>query len=321
LMCFGQSEFGKTYSMLGDVKYTRYDSVEIQDIGMHLQGMIQLFKVSKQRQDRYNDKFTLSIIEVMDEKLCDLIAGTPYGDAWGVIGDKKVEIVEKKSLKSSKRNDDEAFSQLSSKSRKLEIRNSNDGEIIIQGVLSVQVSNYDDVVELWKQVLHRRWKRIQDQGSDLASHNAASHVIATLRIVSTNIATGVGTQGKIQFVDFASSNLIPLSNCVKSKSTKGNGDILSPVGNNYDWKYVNKSVSVFSEVIIARSQFARDVPYRNSTITHLLQDSLEADTKVMMLLCVSANPNDIQQTASALKLAAKVRKVVIGKATKHAKQG
>jgi hypothetical protein len=321
LMSFGQSGCGKTYSMLGDVKYTGNDSIEIDDIGMHLQGMVQLFKVSKQRQDRYNDKFTLSIIEVTDEKLYDLSAGTSYGDAWGVIGDNNLEYLERKSNKPSKRSEDEVFSQLSSKSRKLEIRNSNDGETIIQGVLSVQVCSYKDVMDLWKQALHRRWKRIQDQGSDLAAHNAASHVIATLRVVSTNIATGVGTLGKIQFVDFASSHLIPQSNSVKSKGTKGNEDVLSPIGNNYDWKFANKSVSVFFDVIAARSQFAREIPYRNSTITHLLQDSLEADTKVMILFCVSANPKDIQQTASTLKLASKVRKVVIGKATKHLKLG
>lgn len=76
-------------------------------------------------------------------------------------------------------------------------------------------------------------------------------------------------------------------------------------------------MATFSEVITARSQFQRKVPYRNATITHLLSDSLEADTKVVLVACVSSDLQDLQETACALKFAQTVRKVIVGKATKH----
>lgn len=315
LMAYGQSGTGKTYTMLGDVRYAHDGSVDIANFGIHLLGLDQLFSVSKQRRDRFEDRFTLSIVEVNGEKLCDLISGTAFGEARGM---ESAASTERKSSKSSRRSEDEAYSQMSSKSRKLEIRTNGDGETVVQGAVAANISSLDDAYELWKQVLSLRASRVKEIGADLESHDIASHLIATLRVVSTNIATGIGTHGKIQFVDFAGADLIRSSS--KPKSTKGNEDVLVPVGNNFEWRFANKSLSTFLEVVSARTQFVRSVPYRNSTVTHLLQDALEGDTKVMMLLCVSSDPKDVQQTASALRLASKIKKVVIGKATKHAIQ-
>jgi hypothetical protein len=316
LMAYGQNESGKTYTMLGDVSYPENETVGIENYGIHLQGVDQLFNVSKHRCDRYEDSFTLSIVEVHGERLCDLIAGTAFGEARGIVGVDTAGGKERTSSSRSRRSEDEAYSQMS-KSRKLEIRTNNDGETIVQGVVTVNISSLEEVVELWKESLSLRASRLKEQGTNAESHDAASHMIATLRVVSTNIATGVGTQGKIQFVEFAGADVIPHRLANKNKSSK---DVLAPVGNNYEWKYANKSVSTLLEVVSARAQFVRSVPYRNSTVTHLLQDALEGDTKVMVMLCVSTDPKDIQQTASALRFATKMKKVAIGKATKHALQ-
>ena len=312
LMTYGQSGSGKTYTMLGDICYMDDGSVDITNFGVHLLGLDQLFNVSRERRDRFEDRFTLSVVEVNGEKLSDLISGTAFGEARGV---EASATTERKSSKSSRRSEDEAYSQMSSKSRKLEIRTNGDGETFVQGAVTVHISTLEDAYELWKQVLSLRSSRLKEIGTDLESHDMASHLIATLRVISTNIATGIGTQGKIQFVDFAGADLIRSTS--KPKSSKGTDDILVPVGNTFEWKYANKSLSTFVDVISARAQFARDVPYRNSTVTHLLQDALEGDTKVIMLLCLSSDPKDMQQTASALRLAMKLKNVVIGKSTKH----
>ena len=320
LMSYGQSGSGKTYTMLGNVSYPGNDIVEITNYGIHLQGVCQLLTVSEHRSDRYEDRFTLSIVEVTGEKLCDLIAGTSFGEVHGVLGTDASVAIERKGSKVSKRSDDEAYSQMSSKSRKLEIRTNDDGETIVQGVVTVNISSIDDVIELWTQTLSLRASRLKELGTDLESHEAASHMIATLRVVSTNIATGVGTQGKIQFVEFAGADLTPQRSSGKFKNSKANEDVLVPVGNKLEWKYTNKSLATVLDVVTAKTQFVRAVPYRNSTITHLLQDALEGDTKVMMLLCVSADPKDLQPTASTLRLGTKMKRVSIGKATKHAIQ-
>ena len=147
---------------------------------------------------------------------------------------------------------------------------------------------------------------MEEQDIDVESHESSSHVIASLRVTSANIATGHGVIGKLQFVDMAASKL----------SNEGNGGDKSPSSSG-EWKFTNRSLETFTDVVTARAQFARSVPYRNSTLTHLLRDSLEGDTKVIFLACVSSDASDLQETIPTLRLASRLRQVTIGKATKH----
>ena len=95
----------------------------------------------------------------------------------------------------------------SNKPNKLEIRANQDGETIVEGLVSVPISSFEDVCEVWKQALSLRADRLRELDVDQQEYDAASHVMATIKVVSTNIATGVGTMGKIQFVDLAGADL------------------------------------------------------------------------------------------------------------------
>jgi kinesin family protein C2/C3 len=285
--------------------------VSINNYGIQLLAARQFFSVLKHRSERYDDVVTFNVVEVHDERLCDLLAGTDIGETNGRM---------EGSRKSNRKRVDSHDSSASPSSRptKLEIRNNHNGETVVHGLLSVEVTSFEDVVCAWKECLSKRKARLSEQGVDFTEHESNSHVIGTLQVFSTNISTGVGTTGKIQFVDLASSDVIP--NAPKrsgSKKVSTPEAMLPGFGNNQEWKCANRSLTTLSEVVNARSQFQRSVPYRNSTITHLLSDSLESDTKVVMVACVSSDPQDLQETACTLKFAQKMRKVAIGKATKH----
>merc|ERR1712205_43703 len=84
-----------------------------------------------------------------------------------------------------------------------------------------------------------------------------------------------------------------------------------------DTQFGNKSIDALNDVVNARIQFDRSVPYRNATLTHLLRDSLEADTKVLLMCCVSSERANVADTLGALRFASRMQKVAIGKATKH----
>ena len=146
--------------------------------------------------------------------------------------------------------------------------------------------------------------KVQDQCSSFTS----SHIIATLKVTSANIATGIGTAGKIQFADLASADLEP---------RQSSYDESAAVGTQSEWRFANKSLETLSDCVDARIQFNRSVPYRNSTLTHLLRDSLESDTKVVAIACVPDDVHQQQSMASFLKFASRMRRVTIGKATKH----
>eukprot|EP00548_Thalassiothrix_antarctica_P011644 CAMPEP_0194159936 /NCGR_PEP_ID=MMETSP0152-20130528/78112_1 /TAXON_ID=1049557 /ORGANISM="Thalassiothrix antarctica, Strain L6-D1" /LENGTH=1190 /DNA_ID=CAMNT_0038869569 /DNA_START=253 /DNA_END=3826 /DNA_ORIENTATION=+ len=293
LMAYGQTGSGKSYTMLGNIcsSTDSLGSIEIGNYGIHLQGAQQLFQVAKHRSERYEDSFSLSIVEVYDERLTDLLAGTNIAGKLGIINKTDKIIIRGRERhitsgsKSSRRSasEDEVYSQMSSRSRKLEIRTSNDGDTFVQGLATLSVSTIQEVLECWKQAVLLRATRLKEQGVDPKAYEAGSHIIATMKIISRNIATGVGTQGKIQFVDFAGADLVQQRSS-KIRRTRMN-DVLSPIGNSNDWKYANKSLSTLLDVVSAREQFEREIPYRNSTVTHLLQDALEGDTKLMMIVC------------------------------------
>eukprot|EP00980_Cylindrotheca_fusiformis_P017806 scaffold5622_cov129-Cylindrotheca_fusiformis.AAC.5 len=314
VMTYGQSNSGKTFTMLGDVGYiTAADSIEpilsLNNFGIHLRAARQLFSVLKQRSDRYKDIVTFSVVEVHEERLYDLLVGTDIGESCG-----RPELHRR-----GRRRAGSVSSGMSSamgnseQPSKLEIKTNHNGDTVVSGLLAVEVKCFEDVCRVWKECLSRRVSRLAEQGVRLEDHDHSCHMIGTMKVQSTNLATGTGTQGKIQFVDLAASDVTKDPRPGARRTTSPG--ILQSVGR--DLKFVNKSVATLNDVVHARSQYQRSVPYRNSTITHVLSDSLEADTKVVVFACVSSDVKDIQDTVCTLKFAQAMRKVNIGKATKH----
>jgi len=74
LMAYGQADSGKTYSMLGNIEISEGDGfgddampiVNVVNHGIHLLAARQLFQVSSDRKDRFEDSFPLSVLEIHD---------------------------------------------------------------------------------------------------------------------------------------------------------------------------------------------------------------------------------------------------------------
>jgi len=324
VMSYGQADSGKTHTILGDVHCNKADhSVTIENEGIHLRAMKQLFSLLERRQDRFMDTVTMNLVEVHDEKLIDLLAGTDFGEQHGKVDNRR------SSRRSATAGDDTKSPPRKSSDAKpkLEIKTNRDGETVVRGVLSVDLVSYDDVLRVWTDSMSKRSSRLAEQGvEDPLAYEKNSHVVATLKVTSKNLSTGLTATGRMQFVDFASSDVtmkrplgssggvssfLATSSSSKRSSSSTSEHLLD------DRKFTNKSLNTFREVVLARSQYQRSVPYRNSTITHILSDSLEADTKVVLIACVSANEDDLTNTACTLQMAQEMRKVVVGKATRH----
>lgn len=329
IMTYGQASTGKTHTMLGDVHYNTTDHVvSIENEGIHLQAMKQLFSIIEHRRDRFHDTVTINLIEVHDERLIDLLAGTEFGEEHGrVEGSRKNRRQQQDQIVEDKQQQQQLLgtNSISSSRPKLEIKTNRDGETVVRGVLSVKVCSFQDALRVWTESLSRRSRRLRDvDAADLRTYNLESHVVATLTVTSKNISTSATTTGRMQFVDFASSEAVtkrpsvaigggtPVSTSMRSLSSSS-----VPEHSLEDWKFTNKSLNTFREVILARNQYQRSVPYRNSTITHVLSDSLEADTKVVVIACVDSEEENATNTACTLQFAQEIRKVVVGKATRH----
>ena len=71
---------------------------------------------------------------------------------------------------------------------------------------------------------------------------------------------------------------------------------------------INKSLSALGDVIAARANGAGHVPFRNSTLTYLLQDSLSANSKTLMFVQISPAAFNADESFCSLNFAARVRK-------------
>ena len=77
---------------------------------------------------------------------------------------------------------------------------------------------------------------------------------------------------------------------------------------------INKSLSALGDVIQARGAKQAHVPFRNSTLTYLLQDSLSQDSKTLMFVNVAPGKNSFGESLCSLRFATKVNSCHIGTA-------
>ncbi|XP_045400690.1 kinesin-like protein KIF25 isoform X2 [Lemur catta] len=81
--------------------------------------------------------------------------------------------------------------------------------------------------------------------------------------------------------------------------------------------WINRSLAALADVLGALSEHRGHVPYRNSRLTHLLQDSIGGDAKFLVLLCVSPSQKHVAQTLQGLGFGTRARQVERGQARRR----
>ncbi len=75
-------------------------------------------------------------------------------------------------------------------------------------------------------------------------------------------------------------------------------------------KNINLSLTTLGKVIQLLAQGSSFVPYRDSNLTRLLQDSFSGGTKTVLIATVSPSQHNIEETISTLKFADRAKNVM-----------
>merc|ERR1712037_891255 len=81
---------------------------------------------------------------------------------------------------------------------------------------------------------------------------------------------------------------------------------------------INKSLTALGDVMQSLQKKQKFIPYRNSTLTYLMQNSLGGHAKTIMFINACPTNEHCTETLSSLKFAKRVSKVELGEAKQAA---
>jgi hypothetical protein len=169
------------------------------------------------------------------------------------------------------------------KDKKLEIRQGPEG-FFVQDLFRATVGSFEEVNAHWEKARNNR----TTFSNNVNEHSSRSHLVVSLYCKGQS-STGASTSfGKLHLIDLAGSERL--------SRTGATGDRLKEAQN------INKSLSALGDVIQAAGAKAAHIPYRNSKLTHLLQDSLGSSAKTLMIVQSSPLGKDVSESLCSLQV-------------------
>lgn len=283
IFAYGQSGAGKTHTMQGPES----------DRGVYFRATDLIYKTTQEQKQLFEFTVTLQLVEIYNEEIYDLLtipgAHTSPADL-------------------SHQHSSQLFSPPTSGAASsytyppgttrtaVEIRHGEQG-VYLKNVTSVPVESASEV--------HAAIQRGAANRSVFPTakneHSSRSHSVLMIDIVRTSKASSEVTAGRLVLVDLAGSERL-----AKTETT---GQRLREA------QCINKSLCAISDVMSALLAKEKHIPFRNSKLTHMLQDSLGgSDNPTLMLIHVSSASSDVSETIDTLKFASRVTHIQLGTA-------
>ncbi|XP_049450291.1 kinesin heavy chain-like [Epinephelus fuscoguttatus] len=153
----------------------------------------------------------------------------------------------------------------------------------VKGCTERFVSSPDEVMDVIDEGKANRHVAV----TNMNEHSSRSHSIFLINIKQENVETELKLSGKLYLVDLAGSE--------KVSKTGAEGSVLDEAKN------INKSLSALGNVISALSEGTKThVPYRDSKMTRILQDSLGGNCRTTIIICCSPSVYNEAETKSTL---------------------
>ncbi|XP_066158508.1 kinesin-like protein KIF3A [Euwallacea fornicatus] len=173
--------------------------------------------------------------------------------------------------------------------KKLQIKERTDIGIYVKDLTGFTV----DSVESISQLMERGNKNRITRSTMMNNVSSRSHAVFTIVVETRHRDKNQTTVGKLNLVDLAGSERVNKTG-VSGISLRESGSI-------------NQSLLTLGNVIQALIENKSFIPYRNSKLTRLLQDSLGGNSKTTMISMVGPSESDYEETYSTLRYSHKAK--------------
>ncbi|CAN8259017.1 unnamed protein product [Cochlearia groenlandica] len=285
VFAYGQTGSGKTYTMMGEI--SEADGSLSEDCGVTARIFEYLFsRIKMEEEGRRDEKLKFSckcsFLEIYNEQITDLLEPS---------------------------------------STNLQLREDLGKGVYVENLVEHNVRTVNDVLKLLLQarlpypnIILRLCVEVFNLTCFPYVQGAVNRKIAATRMnsessrshsVFTCTLESLWERDSLTHSRFARLNLVDLAGSERQKSSGAEGDRLKEAAN------INKSLSTLGLVIMSLVDLAhgkhRHVPYRDSRLTFLLQDSLGGNSKTMIIANVSPSLCSTNETLSTLKFAQRAK--------------
>lgn len=177
-------------------------------------------------------------------------------------------------------------------------------EVGISGIRRVAVKESDQVHALLTRAAQARSVAATDKNQE----SSRSHSIFTINLIGRNHEKSNNAElvGSLSLCDLAGSERLKVSGAT--------GDRMK------ETQAINTSLSALATVFQSLATKAGHIPFRNSLLTDLLSPCLSGEGKTLMIVNLSSDHDDAQETLCSLRFAQQVNKTELGKAKRNIKE-
>uniref|UniRef100_A0A7S1N5X8 Kinesin-like protein n=1 Tax=Eutreptiella gymnastica TaxID=73025 RepID=A0A7S1N5X8_9EUGL len=272
LFAYGQTGSGKTFSIQGPAGKGIVDDDFAGLVPRFCKDLLSVAQESLEMDATLSIKIALSMIEIYNEKVRDLL--------------------ETRKSKNDPLSD-------------LEIHETKDKKIYVEGLSLHTVTNYNRFVSLMQRGLANR----QVSETNMNEHSSRSHSILQIYLAQTHDPPRPDAKDVESVI-----NIVDLAGSERQGKTQSTGERFE------ESKKINHSLMMLGRALNTFSDGkAEYVPLRESKLTRLLSESFGGNARTWMLACVSPSAYNYHESMSTLQYAQNA-KAIVNKAKVNAMQ-
>jgi len=168
------------------------------------------------------------------------------------------------------------------------------GRIYIQGLSEHLVKNMEECLSL---LYFGERNRITRQ-THMNIFSSRSHSVFHINIEKVNSETKQIVKSKLNLCDLAGSEKIDPESLTQGKHLD-------------ELKTINLSLTTLGKVISGLAQKSSHIPYRDSKLTRILQDSIGGSTKTYIIATINPLADCVEETISTLNFASRAQKIMV----------